>query len=189
VELLLSRYPWQEYGYRFGRWQRETDNELVGFPLNHWVEAKILQLLDLRSGLPVAELHQRSGVGEWLRFEPAGRVWVCGSPNSIAALIPVGGDPRRIGLGSPRHARSHHPWILARQLVHGQEKPAPGPYQEQQPYGRSTWLVDCPQKPTKQSGFTWRYFQVDEELDYAASSAAHREDEKLWKALQATGLQ
>jgi hypothetical protein len=73
--------------------------------------------------------------------------------------------------------------------VHGQEKPAPGPYQEQQPYGRSTWLADCPRKPTRQAGFSRRYFQVDEPLDYAASSAARREDEKLWKALQATGLQ
>ncbi|WP_042431411.1 hypothetical protein [Streptacidiphilus anmyonensis] len=188
VELLLTHCPWQEYGYRYGRWQRQTEEELVWFPVNRWVRTKVMQLVDLHSGAPVAEVYPYSGIGGPPQFEPAGRVWVCGSPNSVAALIPVGADQREIALARARHTMFNDEWLLARTLVHGQEKPAPRPYQERRLYQKSTWVADCPQKPTKQDGFEWRYFQVDEGLLHGEARTAHWEDQKLWKALRATGL-
>ncbi|MFD2419811.1 hypothetical protein [Amycolatopsis pigmentata] len=59
---VLANYPWQEYGYKVGRWQREnffdgTFLEILGLKYLTWEKKHDTVLLtDLRNGQPVSEV-------------------------------------------------------------------------------------------------------------------------------------
>ncbi|MEY9849161.1 hypothetical protein [Streptacidiphilus sp. MAP5-3] len=163
-ELLLQHCPWREFGYRLGRWERVQTWEFCGLRLVEWEKTDVLQLIDLGSGRAINEMYldpQQLPFGSGVELpRPTGRVWLAGSPFSKAVLSLHGSE---LGLfqATASHLLREDPEELARQLLSGQERLPREPYQQVDRYGRSTWLADCPEKPRKQDGFTWRFRDMD----------------------------
>lgn len=117
---VLANFPWQEYGYKYGRWQREgffegTNLDFIPLKWMTWERHDGTVLLTHpANGQPVAEV-----IGQYLRITgPAGRLLFAGDPNYAGILNVVTGGRRHLSLvGSLMLA----PWVNGR----------PGPTAEQ----------------------------------------------------------
>lgn len=172
-ELLLQHCQWREFGYRLGRWDRVESQDFVVFRLYEWELTDVLQLIDLGSGHPIGELYldprQLPFSSNKRLPRPHGRIWLTGSPYSKAALT-LHGPELSLFQGTAPHLLEEDPEELARLVVSGQEPLPPAPYQQVNPHGRSTWLADCPTKPRKKDGFTWRYNDTDRKPTFTLRS-------------------
>lgn len=107
---ILANYPWQEYGYKAGRWRREnffehTFLEFFGLKYRTWEKKHDTVLLtDPRDGQPVSEVigMALSGVAP-----PAGRLLFAGDPHYAGIINTVRDGKRHLaivgstGLGHP----------------------------------------------------------------------------------------
>ncbi|MHA6760260.1 hypothetical protein [Streptacidiphilus sp. PAMC 29251] len=150
---LVREFPWQEFGYKAGRWER-ADSPLGLFNHRRWGRNReVLQLIDPRGGRPVGELRDAGGV----RLpEPAGTVWIAGDPRTVAGYSPVGDGVRVLRLAVSPFVPRREALEFAATMRPGDRPPFPlVPYEERQPHGGPTWLADRPGKPTRGDGYTW----------------------------------
>jgi hypothetical protein len=88
IRHILSVYPWQEYPYRYGRWQRTQRIIDLGFPSFKWARTyDTFQLLDPTTGRPVAELTAT----DFTLPAPAGTLRFAGDPHTAGVYTPPGG--------------------------------------------------------------------------------------------------
>lgn len=91
---ILANYPWQEFHYKFGRWQKQSLGYEVDFLpfLRSWEITYLpLQLLDPRTG---AEVSQVTGPYKVQAQSPAGNLHFAGDPH-FAGVLSVMGDNGR----------------------------------------------------------------------------------------------
>jgi hypothetical protein len=151
---LLQEFPWQEYGYKLGRWER-ADTVFNLFNHRRWARNReVMQLVDPRGGGPVSELRDAAGV----RLpEPAGTVWIAGDPRTVAAYSPVGDGVREVRLAVSPFVPQREALEFAAAMRPGDRPPFTLlPYEDRQPHGGSTWLADRPDKPSRRDGYTWK---------------------------------
>ena len=157
VRALVARYPWQEYGYKAGRWSRQEGELFERFAdYQVWRRSDYpIQLLDPASGSPVGELQSR---GSAEIPTPRGRLWLAGDPRLIAVCTPAGDGKKILEVAVSSSALDIDLLKAVGDLRPGEMLPEPSTpfhYQETFPYGRSTWLADCPRKPRRRDGFHW----------------------------------
>ncbi len=155
---LLARYPWQEYAYKAGQWDRRPGLLFERFlDYDTWQHDRdAIQLLDPRSGTPVGEL--RSHIDLWRFPRKQGRILVAGDPRLIVAYSPAGDGHRRISYAQAVGTETTDVMKIVEDLAPGEMLPRlPGSdqYREQLPYGRPTWYLDCPRRPRRSQGFHW----------------------------------
>jgi len=153
LEGLLGQYPWQEYGYKAGRWER-TDSAVGLFGLWRWSRTyQVFQVIDPRGGSPLAELRDPDGAA---LAPPEGSVWIAGDPRVAAAYSPAGDGKRTVRLAVSPFVPQAEAMEFAATARPGDRPPfALVRYEERFPYGGSTWLTDCPGKPTRSQGYSW----------------------------------
>ena len=154
---LLARYPWQEYAYKAGQWNRQEGL------LSDWYEGGgawgrdeyAIQLLHPTTGSPVGELHSKVSADI---PTPRGRLWLAGDPRLIAVCTPAGDGRKVLQVAVSTSALGIDLLKVVDDLRPGEmlpEPPTPFHYQESFPYGRSTWFADQPRKPRRGDGFHW----------------------------------
>lgn len=103
---ILANYPWQEYGYKCGRWRREnmvegSILEFVGIKFMTWEKKyNTVLLTDPRDGRPISEV---TGMALGGVEPPAGRLLFAGDPHYAGILSARrDGKPEMAIVGSTR---------------------------------------------------------------------------------------
>jgi hypothetical protein len=155
IRHILGRYPWREYRYRYGRWQRTQRIVDLGFPSFKWARTyDTFQLLDPVSGRPVAELVPRQRNLE----PPGGVLWFAGDPGVAGVYAspspsPGGappGDGAGLGLALSAFAGEREAFAEAMQLDPHRASPLGGQRHQGQLLAddeRRPWLADQPGRP------------------------------------------
>lgn len=154
---LLALYPWQQYDYKLGRWERVVRLNTTFGNETRWGRAyDTMQVLmpSTGPGQAVGELQAE------LNIElpaPRGSVLIAGNPSIAAAYSPVGDGSRSVHLVfSPFLPKEEAlNWIAALGSTGAAPEPLPSTYSETFPYSRSTWLVDRRRRPKRSDGYTW----------------------------------
>jgi hypothetical protein len=91
IQHILAQFPWREYPYRYGRWQRAQRIVDLGFPSFKWSRTyDTFQLLDPASGRPIAELTADNATLP----APSGTLRFAGDPRVAGVYTPTtGGTP------------------------------------------------------------------------------------------------
>ncbi|HWE92301.1 MAG TPA: hypothetical protein VG317_22740 [Pseudonocardiaceae bacterium] len=160
IQNILAHYPWREYGYKYGRWQRVDTLLNTGYKWGQVFESFVL--VDTTSGQEIGEL-TAEGLSLFKLAKFSGKLWFAGEP-TVAGVYSPAGD----GVQDLRFVRS--PFIeqkavkeqaLAMRPGHNPPLPqaTPGatakltPEETQKrwaaPYTRGPWIVDHPDKPPK----------------------------------------
>jgi hypothetical protein len=152
---ILANYPWREYGYKCGRWQRELLTQLPFIPWRAWEKKhQTLMLTDQTTGREIAELN-----GMAIRAKsPSGGLLFAGDPHYAGVLSTVRDGERHISivgsvrLGHPADdqtigARARD---LTKIMVPG-HPPQVRLYDPSQEYLKylGPWIADHPDKPSK----------------------------------------
>ncbi|HVW41304.1 MAG TPA: hypothetical protein VHC18_08135 [Amycolatopsis sp.] len=159
---VLANYPWQEYGYKYGRWQREgvfegTNLDFIPLKWMSWERRYFTVLLTHpANGQPVAEV-----AGAGLRIDgPAGKLLFAGDPHYAGILNVVTHGRRHMSVvGSPRLAPSekdrHGPIAgpankVAQGLVPGR-RPQVRLFEPDPAWASrlGPWIADQPKRPPK----------------------------------------
>lgn len=143
VRNLLAHYPWHEYAYKYGRWER-TDRFLSYFySVMKWAKSyDTFQLIEPASGRPIAEMYAPS-----IRLKKySGRLWFAGDPRIAGVYTPVGDGTQDLWFASSRFVDVTAARTAALTLRPGELPPIDlVPYHdraEQYP-----WVADHPNKP------------------------------------------
>ncbi|MFC5906608.1 hypothetical protein [Streptacidiphilus monticola] len=173
AELLLGRFPWQEYPYKRGKWRRDT----IQWPFwSEWKQtAQSLLLLDPATGRGLGELwdvEPPSWLGE---HGTSGRIQVAGDPR-LFALVSLTDRPDRAHLAIHRRYFTENPVQLFHRLVGGDLSLKPYYDADVEPvrYGGSLWLADRPQEPTRADGYHWHRWDSDDPVSY------NRDNGSIW---------
>ncbi|GDY31990.1 hypothetical protein [Gandjariella thermophila] len=152
---ILANYPWQEYGYKYGRWQRELFfDELPFIPLRTWEKKyQTLLLIDPRDGSPVEEVNGMAKSVE----PPSGRLLFAGDPHLAGVISTMRDGKRNISIvGSTRLGNPEGDQQIgarARDLTkvmvpeHAPQVQLFNPPKEYVKY-LGPWLADHPEKPS-----------------------------------------
>jgi hypothetical protein len=155
---ILANYPWQEYGYKYGRWQRVLVVEELGglIPWRSWEHERNspLMLTDPRTGREIAEFQGMVMKAE----QPAGTLLFAGDP-AFAGVIRTTRDGQHT-ISIVGNTRLGHPGYdleiakkardLTQIMVPG-HPPAVRFLNPPQDYVKhlGPWLADHPDKPRK----------------------------------------
>lgn len=144
----LAYFPWREYDYKFGRWQRVARWwwDTHEFFAKKWVQTfDGFQLLDPQTGQQFGEMAPPQPE----LLQQSGKLWFAGDP-MIGGVFSPAGDGRR---------ELHFVWVRTIQLGAARKlntlvsfSSAPRGLSEASrglPVGGAPWLVDHPTKPTK----------------------------------------
>jgi hypothetical protein len=157
---VLANFPWQEYGYKFGRWQRvPVIQELPIFQSWRSWEKKYhaLMITDPATGREIAEL---TGIVKAVQA-PTGRLLFAGDPHYAGVISTIIDDKRHMSIvGSTRLVGNpaHSPEIAkrARDLTktivpsHPPQVRLHDPTPDYLKY-LGPWIADHPDKPSKPS--------------------------------------
>ncbi|GDY34065.1 hypothetical protein GTS_56980 [Gandjariella thermophila] len=102
---VLANFPWQEYGYKKGRWQREPISWEIDFlPFRVWEKVyRGFLLTDIATGEEISEV--RGAVSSVM--PPSGRLLFAGDPKYAGVINTMPDGERRIYIvGSIRLARN-----------------------------------------------------------------------------------
>jgi hypothetical protein len=160
---ILANYPWQEYGYKKGRWARIKFDE-NWIPIRTWQKSyRTLLLTDPATGREIAEVGGDVCPGE----EPSGRLLFAGDPHYAGVLNTVVAGQRRMCIVGSLHlikepqvgdledlAKGASRGItirardLAKNMVPGQ-RPQAQLYDHPEKYRSllGPWVADHPDKP------------------------------------------
>jgi hypothetical protein len=154
---VLANYPWREFGYKYGRWQRVLVVEELGglIPWRSWErKSTTLLLTDPRTGQEVAEVE---GLATRVQA-PAGRLLFAGDP-AYAGVVSAVRDGERsifivgnIRLGHPEGVQgiAEKARDLTKAMVPGRPPPAQlHPLPESSLRHLGPWVADHPEKPAK----------------------------------------
>jgi hypothetical protein len=165
MQNILAHYPWREYGYKYGRWQKVgtllsdiTAGETWGKVFNAFV------LVDLVSGQEVGEM-TAAGVDGFPLVKYSGSLWFAGEPAVAGVYTPAGDGVRNLKfVRSPYlHLPSVNDHALVMRPGFNPELPRSVPglnprlkYDPNNKYRddsyakqKGPWVVDHPEKPPK----------------------------------------
>jgi hypothetical protein len=156
---ILANYPWQQYGYKYGRWQRVLMVEELGglIPWRSWEQKhNSLMLTDPITGQEIAEIN---GMAKEAR-PPAGLLLFAGDP-AYAGVISTTRDGKRnisivgnVRLGHPESEQgiAEKARDLTKAMVPGR-RPEVRLYDAPQGYVKhlGPWIAEHPNKPPKRS--------------------------------------
>jgi hypothetical protein len=147
VRNVLAAFTWQEYGYKYGRWQRVGALFDLGFPRYKWSKTyDTFQLVDRASGRVVGEfLAARTKLAKY-----EGTVWFAGDPVIAGVCSPTPDDagPNWLVISAFADQRA-----ATEQL--DQVRPGAAMWLPPAPGGRladssdAPWVADHPDKPAK----------------------------------------
>lgn len=147
VRDVLACYPWQEYGYKYGRWQRVRTLIEMGFGRYKWAKTyDTFQLVERATGRAVGEF-LAAGV-KLAKY--GGTVWFAGDPAIAGVCSPTADEagPNWLAISAFADQRA-----AAEQL--DQLRPGGAMWLPPDPTGRladssaEPWVVDHPAKPAK----------------------------------------
>jgi hypothetical protein len=144
IRTVLTRFPWQEYQYKYGRWQWVDRLFDFGFPLKKWARTyDTVLLLDPVSAQPAGELN-----AERLKLRKySGTVRFAGDPRVGGVLSAAGTD---LQLAVTQFVSRGEAVGQLRVLRPGA---APPPeftrYLRERPDENRPWVADQPAKPRK----------------------------------------
>jgi hypothetical protein len=155
---VLVNYPWQEYGYKYGRWKREIFfTELPFIPFRTWEKKhESVLLTSLRDGSPVAEV---TGMARRVS-SPSGQLLFAGDPHYAGVISTVVDGERHISIvGSVRLGNPEFDQVISARARDLTKVMVPGHTPQVQLFNAPTeylkhigpWLADHPQKPPKPS--------------------------------------
>lgn len=143
----LAYFPWREYEYKFGRWQRVARWwwDTHEFFAKKWVQTfDGFQLLDPQTGQEFAEMAPPQPE----LFQQSGRLWFAGDPMAGGVFSPAGDGRREVHFVWKRgiwlgEARTITEQVGLKSSARGISEPGRG-----RPVGWAPWLVDQPIMPT-----------------------------------------
>jgi hypothetical protein len=151
---ILANYPWQEYGYKSGRWRRVQVFDLI-IPFREWQQVyEIVLLTHPTTGQDVAEVN---GIIRKVQ-PPSGRLLFAGDPHYAGVISTMVKGERHIHLvGSTRLSYPTNSLEIAEKARDLTKTMVPGHAPQAQLFNPPAdyvnnlgpWLVDHPQKPPK----------------------------------------
>jgi hypothetical protein len=155
---ILANYPWQQYDYKYGRWQRKPvlhGYEFVCPWWKSWEEeyGRVVLLTHSTQGNAIAEMTGMVMLAE----KPSGRLLFAGDPNYAGVIsIVVKGERHVFIVGSTRldYGRGVTIPEIARDLTKIMVPGQPPNVRLREPAGINhkdlgPWIADHPEKPPK----------------------------------------
>jgi hypothetical protein len=151
---ILANYPWQEYGYKSGQWQRVQVFDLI-IPFREWQQVyETVLLTHPTTGQDVAEIN---GIIRKVQ-PPSGRLLFAGDPHYAGVISSVDKSERHIYLvGSTRLSYPTNSLKIAEKARDLTKIMVPGHAPQVQLFDPPAdyvnhlgpWVADHPQKPPK----------------------------------------